>query len=130
MRHWNLAPSNPKVLEDNGVQFSLTLHGLKSPSDFNKMLMKAFNHGLSETKALEALTTVPAAILGKSDQIGSLQVGRQANFLITSGNIFDKATTLYENWVQGTKNIITDKDLKDIRGEYNLMAGEKPIKCP
>lgn len=125
MRHWNLAPSNPKVLEDNGVQFSLTLHGLKSPSDFNKMLMKAFNHGLSETKALEALTTVPAAILGKSDQIGSLQVGRQANFLITSGNIFDKATTLYENWVQGTKNIITDKDLKDIRGEYNLMAGGK-----
>ncbi|AKA33958.1 amidohydrolase family protein [Flagellimonas lutaonensis] len=125
MRHWNLAPSNPKVLEDNGVQFSLTLHGLKSPSDFNKMLMKAINHGLSETKALEALTTVPAAILGKSDQIGSLQVGRQANFLITSGNIFDKATTLYENWVQGTKNIITDKDLKDIRGEYNLMAGGK-----
>lgn len=123
MRHWNLAPTNPKVLADNGVQFSLTLHDLKSPADFKKMLMKAINHGLSKTKALEALTTTPAAIVGASNHIGSLQTGRQANFLISSGDIFEKSTTLYENWVQGQKNVINDKDQKDIRGDYNLMAG-------
>jgi len=122
MRHWNLAPTNPKVLADNGVQFSLTLHDLKSPADFKKMLMKAINHGLSKTKALEALTTTPASILGASNHIGSLQTGRQANFLISSGDIFDKSTTIYENWVQGQKNVINDKDQKDIRGDYNLMA--------
>ena len=123
MRHWNLAPTNPKVLEENGVQFSLTTHSLKSPSNFKNMLMKAIEHGLSKTKALEALTTVPAAILGKSALIGSLQTGRQANFLITSGDIFEKSTTLYENWVQGSKNVINNKDQKDIRGDYALTAG-------
>ena len=128
MRHWNLAPTNPKVLEDNGIQFSITLHDLKSPDDFNKMLMKAIQNGLSKTKALEALTTVPAAILGSSDKVGSLQTGRQANFLITSGDIFDNSTTLYENWVQGHKNVINDKDQKDIRGDYDLTAGSQNYK--
>lgn len=123
MRHWNQAPSNPKVLADNGVQFSFTTYDLKSPSKFKEKLMKAIHYGLSKTKALEALTTVPASILGKSNTIGSLQVGRQANFLITSGDIFDKGTTLYENWVQGQKNVINDKNLKDIRGNYDLTAG-------
>jgi imidazolonepropionase-like amidohydrolase len=120
MRHWNLAPSNPKVLEDNGIQFSFTLHELKSPSDLKSKLIKAITYGLSKTKALEALTTVPASILGKSSEIGSLQPGSQANFLIASGDIFEKETTLYENWVQGVKNVIQSKGQKDIRGEYTL----------
>lgn len=120
MRHWNLAPSNPKVLADNGVEFSITLHELKSPSDLKEKLMKAITYGLSKTKALEALTTVPANILGMSGQIGSLQSGSQANFLVTSGEIFDEGTILYENWVQGTKNIIQSMDLVDIRGNYDL----------
>ncbi len=123
MRKWNQAPSNPKVMADNGVTFSFTLYDLKSPAKFKEKLMKAIKYGLPKTKALEALTTAPAATLGKSGSIGSLQVGRQANFLITSGDIFDKGTTLYENWVQGQKNVINDKSQKDIRGNYDLAAG-------
>ncbi|QLG44105.1 amidohydrolase family protein [Costertonia aggregata] len=123
MRHWNQAPSNPKVLAENGVVFSFTLHDLKSPEKFKEKLMKAIAYGLPKTKALEALTTVPAQILGKSSNMGSLQQGKLANFLITSGDIFEKNTTLYENWVQGTKNIISDMNQKDIRGEYDLSIG-------
>ncbi|EAR00998.1 amidohydrolase family protein [Maribacter sp. HTCC2170] len=125
MRHWNQAPANPKILADNGVTFSFTLNGLKSPAKLKEKLQKAITYGLSETKALEALTTVPAQILGKSNKIGSLQAGRYANFLITSGAVFDKGTTLYENWVQGTKNVVNDKDQKDIRGDYDLKAGSQ-----
>ncbi len=123
MRFWNQAPSNPKVLADNGISFSFTLHELKSPANLKEKVMKAIEYGLSETKALEALTSTPASLLGKSTSIGSLQTGRYANFLITSGNIFDKETTLYENWVQGEKNIVNAMDQKDIRGTYNLSAG-------
>ncbi|MCA0957781.1 amidohydrolase family protein [Muricauda ruestringensis] len=122
MRHWNLAPTNPKVLNDMGVEFSITTHGLKSPKELKEKLMKAIAYGLPKTKALEALTTVPAQILGKSNEIGSLQAGSQANFLITSGDIFDKGTTLYENWVQGSKNVIENMDIIDIRADYNLAV--------
>ncbi|PKA83784.1 imidazolonepropionase-like amidohydrolase [Ulvibacter sp. MAR_2010_11] len=125
MRAWNQEPMNPKTLSDNGVTFSLTTFKLKKPSEFSDKLKKAFDYGFDKTRALEALTTVPAQLLGKSDKIGSLQTGRYANFLITSGDIFDSKTTLYENWVQGNKHIINDKDQKDIRGSYNLSAGGK-----
>jgi imidazolonepropionase-like amidohydrolase len=125
MREWNQAPMNPKWLSDNDIQFSLTTFELKKPSEFSEKLLKALQYGYDETKALEALTTIPAAFLNASDKIGSLEEGRFANFLITSGPIFDKETTLYENWVQGQKNVINTKDQQDIRGNYKISAGGK-----
>ena len=122
MRYWNQAPTNPAVLAKNKVRFAITTHKLKSPSDLKTNLLKAIEHGLDKTTALEALTTVPASILGKSSQVGSLRNGSQANFLISSGDIFDKKTTLFENWVQGTKNVITDMNIKDIRGDYDVKV--------
>jgi imidazolonepropionase-like amidohydrolase len=128
LRHWHQAPANPKIVAENGVLFSFTMNDLKSTSDFKKNLLKSVEYGLSKTKALEALTTVPAQILGKSDQIGSLMAGSQANFLITSGDLFEEKTTLFENWVQGEQNVINDMRLKDIRGEYDLSAGGNQFK--
>lgn len=122
MRFWNQAPTNPKVLEDNGVSFALTTYKLKSAKSFKANLAKAITYGLSETKALEALTTIPAQMLGKSNEIGSLNVGSHANFLITSGGIFDSNTIVYENWVQGTKNVINSMDTVDIRGDYTITT--------
>jgi len=125
MRNWNQAPGNPKALADKGIPFALTTFELKSPSAFKGKLMKAFNYGYDKIKALEALTTVPAQYLGMSDEIGSLEAGRYANFLIASGDVFGKETTLYENWVQGRKHVINDMNQKDIRGKYSLNAGGK-----
>lgn len=124
MKHWNQAPSNPKALADMGIEFSFTTHDLKSPKEFSSNLHKAIAYGLDKTKALEALTTIPAKLLQQEDKVGSLQNGRQANFLITSGDLFDKKTVIYENWVQGNQNVFEDKSLKDLRGKYEFnVAG-------
>lgn len=120
LRFWNQAPTNPKVLSDNNIVFALTTDKLKKIDDFRTNLLKAIKYGFDKTKALEALTTIPAAILGKSTDIGSLKNGSYANFVITSGEIFEEKTVLYENWVQGTKFIINDINAKDIRGTYQL----------
>lgn len=125
MRAWNQKPSNPKVLAENNINFALTTYKLKSPKEFKSNLMKAIKYGLSKEKALEALTTIPSQLLGKSSIVGSLNTGSYANFLITSGDIFDDKTTLYENWVQGRQNVLEDMNLKDIRGDYEFtLAGE------
>lgn len=126
MRHWNQAPANASVLAQNGVNFALTTANLRKASDFNANLLKAISYGLNKTKALEALTTIPAQLLGKSNEIGTLKNGALANFLITSGDVFENSTTLYENWVQGNKHIVNDMNVKDIRGEYTLrIAGNQ-----
>ncbi len=119
MRRWNQEPSNLKVLANNGVNFALTTHDLKSVNSFHKNLQKALKYGFDKTKALQALTTVPASILGESS-VGNLNVGSYANFLITNGDIFDKSTTLYENWVQGDQHIVTDMSIADITGKYSF----------
>jgi imidazolonepropionase-like amidohydrolase len=128
MRYWNQAPSNPGVLAKNGIQFSFTTYGAKSLSIFKNNIFKSIKYGLDKTKALEALTTIPAKILGKESEIGTLSKGKQANFLITSGDLFDKKTKLFENWVQGTKNVIEDMTVKDLTGNYELTIDNQQFK--
>ena len=125
MRAWNQEPSNPKVLADNNITFAFTTHDLKSPKGFKAKLLKAIEYGLSKEKALAALTTTPAKLLGKQSEIGNLNKGAYANFLITSGDIFEKKTTVYENWVQGTQTIINDMNVKDIRGKYEFSLARE-----
>ncbi|SEC87805.1 Imidazolonepropionase [Tenacibaculum sp. MAR_2009_124] len=119
MRKWNQEPSNPSAFQKRGIPFALTTHKLKSLKDFSSNLRKTIDHGLDKTTALEALTTIPAKILNNTF-IGNLNKGSYANFIISSGDIFDKSTTLYENWVQGAKHIVNPIDVKDITGDYTL----------
>lgn len=125
MKAWNQKPTNPKVLADNNITFAFTTHDLKSPKEFKANLIKAIDYGLSKEKALEALTTIPAQLLGKSNLIGSLNNGSYANFLITSGDVFDKKTTLFQNWVQGQPSVFEDLNTKDIRGSYEFKIKDK-----
>ena len=127
-RFWNQAPTNLKVLADNGVVFALTTDNLKKLENFRTNLLKAVQYGFDTTKALEALTTIPAAIIGKSNEIGTLNNGSQANFIITSGDYFDKKTVIYENWVQGNRFVVNDMTAKDIRGSYDLTIENEVLK--
>jgi imidazolonepropionase-like amidohydrolase len=127
LRFWNQAPTNLKVLSDNKVEFALTTDNLKKISDFKSNLLKAIKYGFSEEKALEALTTIPADFLGKSKDLGTIEVGKMANFLITSDKIFDDKTIVYENWVQGNKFVINDKEVIDIRGDYKLTIANENL---
>jgi imidazolonepropionase-like amidohydrolase len=127
MRRWNQEPSNLAVLAKNNVSFTITTHTLKSTGGFHKNIQKAIKYGLNETKALEALTTIPAKLLGKSNEIGTLQKGSYANFLVTSGAIFDSKTKIHENWVQGNKHVINDMNLVDASGEYLLNYNNKSV---
>jgi imidazolonepropionase-like amidohydrolase len=121
MRRWNQAPSNPKVLAENNISFAFTTLDLKSPKDILSRIEKAIEYGLSPQKALEALTTVPSQIL-RNKRIGNLNKDSEANFIITSGPLFEKGTTIFENWIQGSKHVVNDMSQKDIRGKYNLIV--------
>ena len=123
MKEWNQRPANPMLLDNNGVSFAFTTKGLKSMKDFKTNLQKAIEYGLDTTTVLEALTTQPAKIL-RNSKLGNLNVGSYANFLITSGDIFDPKTTLYENWVNGSRTVFEDLTKKDIRGDYNFTLNE------
>lgn len=125
MKHWELAPGNAAMLEKAGIEFALTSDRLKDKADFLKNIRKAIEFGLSESTALRSMTEVPAKFVGVNNRVGSLNTGMDASFLITSGNIFSEDAVIYENWVQGDKFILKDKDAPDFSGKYSLQIGDK-----
>jgi len=123
MKEWNQRPTNPKVLADHNITFALTTHGLKSAKEFKAHIKNAIEHGLSTTKALEALTTVPAQMLG-NNKIGNLHNGSYANFTITSGAFFEPKTTVYEHWIRGSRTTFEDINAKNLNGTYAFNLNE------
>lgn len=121
MKHWELAPTNAGAFEKAGIPFCLTTSDLRSVNTFWTNLRKALDYGLSESKAMEALTKTPATILGIYDKVGSLEAGKLANFLVTSGPIFSEKTVIIKNYVQGIAYDVKD-DVSEIAGTYNLTV--------
>ena len=122
LKHWELAPGNAAAFEKAGINFCLTTADLSNVTEFMANLRKAMEYGLTEQKALDALTKAPATMLGLYDKIGSLDAGKIANFLITSGPVFAEKTVLLQNWTQGLKNSVKDENWYDVKGIYTLIA--------
>jgi imidazolonepropionase-like amidohydrolase len=121
MKQWELAPTNPGAFEKAGIPFCLTTADLHDLKQFLTNLRKAFDNGLSEAAALAALTKTPATLIGIYDKVGSLDAGKYANFLITTGPVFGEKTSIVENWVQGKKYPVKEEAWKDVKGLYNLV---------
>ncbi|WP_121356508.1 amidohydrolase family protein [Flavisolibacter nicotianae] len=122
LKHWELAPTNPAAFEKAGIPFCLTAADLRDQKSFLTNLRTAINYGLTEKAALTALTKTPAEVLGISNQVGSLETGKLANFLVTSGPIFAEKTTIYQNWIQGKKHNVKDEVYNEMRGRYNVVV--------
>ncbi|MFT3749645.1 MAG: amidohydrolase family protein [Agriterribacter sp.] len=124
LKHWELAVTNPAAFEKAGINFCLTPADLKDIKSFLANVRKAIEAGLSEMKAFEALTKTPATLLGIYDKVGSIEAGKTASFLITSGPVFDERTTIYQNWVQGERYDVNNENWTDINAVYNLSVQE------
>jgi len=122
LKHYEMAPANLSFLSKAGIVFAVTSSGLERRSDFLTNLRKAIKYGLPENEALKALTYTPASMIGASDLIGAIKEKMIANFLITSGNIFNENCIIYENWVQGKPYRLVDLRTRDLRGTYDLMV--------
>jgi imidazolonepropionase-like amidohydrolase len=121
LKHWEMAPTNAGAFEKAGIPFCLSTADLRDIKTFFANLRQAFNYGLTEMAALNALTKTPATVLGVYDQVGSLEAGKWANFLITSGSIFNEKTNIHQNWIQGIKYNIKDDTWKERQGIYKLV---------
>lgn len=120
MKAWELAPTNPGILEKAGINFALTAFGLDNTREFWTNIRTAIANGLTEKQALLSVTEVPAKLLGISDKVGSIEKGKLANFLITSDNLFRSNNIIHENWVQGKRYVVNKMEVSDLKGIYNL----------
>lgn len=127
LRNWDEAPENPKRLHDAGVPFVLTTATLKDAGSFASNLRKAIERGLPADAALAALTTAPAKLFGVDKQIGTLNQGKIANFVITDGDLFSEKTRIRETWIDGKRYEVKPKPESDPRGTWKLSFAGAPV---
>ena len=103
----------PKTLLDAGVKFCLSNTGFFGHWDARNLPFLAGTsvaYGMSKENALRSITLWPAEIIGIADRMGSLEVGRDATIIVSSGDIMDALTSNVElEFMQGRKVDLDDK---------------------
>ena len=99
------------VLQKAGVLFCLNDD---DPQNRGRNLMfnagTAAAYGLGKEGALQAITLNAAKILGVADKTGTLEVGKDANIVISEGDILDmKSSIVTDAFIQGRAVAITSK---------------------
>jgi imidazolonepropionase-like amidohydrolase len=96
------AYSSPARLHAAGVKFAISggagaLYSNRLPWEAGV----AVAFGLSEEEALKAVTINAAEFMGVADKVGSLEVGKQATLLITTGTPLNMTTNIVQSYIQG-----------------------------
>jgi imidazolonepropionase-like amidohydrolase len=122
--HWEAAPSNPVAMMQRGAKVALTTSGLESRGAFREKLRDALDAGLEPDAALAAVTTIPARILGIDHLVGTIEKGRIANLVVTSGDLFEEDTMILDVWVAGVRYEVNQLPPVDLTGYWNLTIIE------
>lgn len=118
LKHWELAPSNPYMFQQQHIPFCLTSQGILKSEQFFVNLQKAVTRGLQQSKALEALTVLPAKLLGVDPFLGSIKSGYHANFFITNTSIFESGCIMLSHWVSGQEFKYHAPESADLEGVF------------
>jgi imidazolonepropionase-like amidohydrolase len=100
----NLLPDNGKRLHDAGALFAY--HTDDPVTDSRLFLRSAamgVRFGLDRASALAALTINGAKMLDLTDRVGSLTVGKDADFVVLDGDPLSVSTRVQETWIEGNK---------------------------
>jgi imidazolonepropionase-like amidohydrolase len=65
--------------------------------------------GLPKTEALKSITLYPAQILGVEDQVGSIDIGKDATMIVTDGDPLEITTNVNLEFIQGRKIDLTSR---------------------
>jgi imidazolonepropionase-like amidohydrolase len=86
----------------------------------------AVRSGMSRDAALRAVTLANAEMLELDDRVGSLAVGKDADFIVLSGDPFSSYTRVEETWIEGKKvfDLTDPEDRAFAVGGHRLRAGD------
>ncbi len=96
------AYTSPARLHEAGVQFAIAggsgaLYSYRLPWEAGV----AVAFGLPEEEALKSVTINAAKFMGVADKVGSLEVGKEATLMITTGTPLDMTSNIEQSYIQG-----------------------------
>jgi imidazolonepropionase-like amidohydrolase len=115
----------PKMLQDAGVLYGLTGIGFWRQRNLPFEAGEAVGYGLTKEQALSMITQNNAKILGIDKTTGTLEVGKDANLFISTGDALDMITLHVEKaFIQG-RDINLDNLHKQLYRKFAAKYGLK-----
>ena len=100
----NMSFETPNELYKAGILFSIITDSPVIPQQYLSLSAAlAAKAGLPEYEAIKAITINPAKILGLDNRVGSIKVGKDADFVICTKNILDTQNEIQSVYVDGKK---------------------------
>jgi imidazolonepropionase-like amidohydrolase len=118
----------PAMLQKAGVLFSLNDHD--NSTRYRNLAYNAGTaaaYGLGKEGALQAITLNAAKILGVDERTGSIEAGKDANIVISEGDILDMKTSIVtQAFIQG-RNVDLNNKQKQLYERYKGKYQLKPF---
>lgn len=113
------AYSMPSLLANNNIEYSLAITGNWQVRNLAFAAGQSIAYGVPAAQALRTITLNPAKVLGVDDIMGSLTLGKQANIIISSGDLFDHLTHKIETMLIEGRMIDLDNRQKRLAKKYS-----------
>ena len=116
----------PAALQQAGVLYAITDEdGNSTGRNLMFNAGTAATYGLTKEEALQAITLNAAKILGIADRTGSIETGKDANIIISEGDILDMRSSIVTHaFIQGRTIDLNDKH-KMLNERYKKKYGIK-----
>jgi len=107
----NLLDANAPALEQAGAQVAFHSDDWITDSRyFLRMAAFGVRAGMTRQTALEAMTIEGARMLDLDHRVGSLEAGKDADFVILNGDPLSIYTRIEQTWVEGEKRFDLDNE--------------------
>ena len=104
--------SQPAELAQAGVKFAFGSFDNSFARRLGQQAANAVAYGLPYDTALKAVTIYPAEIFGVADQVGTLEVGKIANLIVTNGDPLELTTEVKDLFIKGQRTSLDNKHLR------------------
>jgi imidazolonepropionase-like amidohydrolase len=128
----NLSLDTGAVLDRAGVLVGFhTDDGITDSRLFLRSGALAVRAGMDRDRALAALTIANARMLDLGDRIGTLTPGKDADFVVLSGDPFSVYTQVLQTWVEGVRvfDLADPADRRFAMGGYGASDDQAMSMC-
>lgn len=118
--------TNGKMLEEAGALVGFhTDDGVTDSRMFLRHAALGVREGMSREEALRAVTIANAIMMDIDDRVGTLERGKDADFIILDGDPFSVYTHVQQTWIEGQKvwDRSNEEDRKYATGGYQIYPG-------
>ena len=110
---YDAIPHAGSLMRERGVLVSFNSDSSDLARRMNTEAAKAVKYGgTSEEEALKFVTINAAKQLGIDKRVGSLEPGKDADFVVWSGNPLDSRSVVLQTWIDGKKYFDRDEAVK------------------